>query len=174
MGTPAVSCQYTLQIKSVEIPPNTPATVNPNASIIHSAYDTSGVLNAGTGVPVTRCAYFHQAIGGGGTATIDLTALPGTNNGVVDGSGLRVQCFRIRAVDAAGVDNGAAVNITSVGAANPYDLAGAAFDATLEPGQQLIFFGNEATPNIGALACELTLSGGGAATDGCEFTIVMG
>jgi len=129
-------------------------------------------MGAGLPVPASQCAFFHQALGGGLAATIDLTALPGTNNGVVDGSGLKVNGVHFRAATALGADNGAAVTIV-VGAANGYELSGPAFSITLAPGQEFAYMGNNATPDIAAADRTLDMTGANA-LDGVEVSLIMG
>jgi hypothetical protein len=151
---------------------STPATSGTtNAQLVHNGYNDSGTLNAASTPPVTKMACFHQALSTG-TATIDLTALVGSNAGTVSGSGLKVQWIKLKAVTAAGLNNGNTVNI-AVGASNGYELAGAGFDVTLQPGQIMAIYGNDATPDISGSAKDLDMTGTGS-TDGFEVTICMG
>ena len=72
-----------------------------------------------TTIPVTHYSHAEYTLDGGGAATIDLTALLGTQEDI-DATGLKVQLFRVKSNSA---DNGALT--ISPGAANPYVLFGA-------------------------------------------------
>ena len=116
-------------------------------------------------MPVTKSVYFVVSLSGG-AATIDLTSLTGVNNESVDGTGLKLQVLKMKN------RTGNATMTIDVGASNGYELAGAGFEATLQAGQELTFFGNDATPDIGASAKTLDLTGTG--TESAEISIVMG
>ena len=135
-----------------------------NSVITHSEFDETYTLNSGTPVPVTKTAHFIQALSTG-TATVDLTSLTGTNGATVTGDGLKVQFLRVKNL-------GAAVVSLTFGAANPFLLSGTGWKMTLQPGQILTYFGNDATPDIGAAAKNIDLAGSGSETS--EWTVVMG
>ena len=143
---------------------NTESASDENRKIIHSAFNESGILSAASTPPVTKAACFVQALTAG-TATIDLTALTGTNGASVDGTTLKVQYFRMKNL-------GANPMSITFGGSDPYNLAGADFKMTLEQNQNFEHFGNNATPDIAAGAKNLDLAG--TTTQTCEITIVMG
>ena len=146
---------------------NVPVLTATAKQVRHTLYNRENLqLNGATTPPVTKVAIFSKAMSGG-AATIDLAALTGTNGAAVDGTGLKVQLFKIKAPAA----NSAAVTI-AVGASNGYDLSGSAFSLTLAPGQEMTLFGNDATPDIGSSDKELDMSGSG--TDALECVCVMG
>lgn len=141
---------------------NTPAS---SSVIQHNAWnkDISISATASSSVPeaVTKCAAFTKALSSG-SATIDLTALTGTNGATVDFSTLKVQ--------AAYFENPStnANNITvTFGASNGYLLAGTAWKVILAPGQAFLFRGYEATPDVGSSAKNIDLSGTAAQTLRC-------
>jgi len=132
--------------------------------VVHAAFNESGTLNAASDPPATKVAEFVQALTDG-AATVDLTALTGTNGASVDGSGLKVQLIRVKNLG----DN--TLTLT-VGADNGYNLAGAGFSHALESGQIFEMHGNDATPDIAGADCEIDLAG--TTTQTSEWTIVMG
>ena len=84
-------------------------------------------LGPATTPPVTAYSADEWTLDISGAATIDLTDLPGTQ-GDVDGTGLKVQAFRV---------HGAATNgalTISPGASNPYSLFGSGNDLELPAG----------------------------------------
>lgn len=162
----SVSVNYTTNITTNEtIDTNVPAAQASKAVVIHDAFNTATTLTSSTTPPATLAAYFEQALTAG-AATIDLTSLTGTNNLSIDGTGLKVQAFRFK--NQAG---NAAITLV-VGASNGYDLLGAATSVTLAAGQEIVIFGNDATPDVAAGDKELDISGTG--TEICEITIVLG
>jgi len=136
-----------------------------NKDIVHNGLNKSQTLEAWTTVPVTKHAAFQQALAVG-AATIDLRALAGTQ-GAVDGNGLKVQAVMFRNP----ATNANAITIAK-GAANGYELLGAGWSITLQPGQQVQLFLNDAAPDIAGGAKTMDLSGTLAQVLDCE--IVMG
>lgn len=135
-----------------------------NRVVIHNQYNSSATLDANTTPPVTKVAAFSQALTAG-AATIDLTALTGTNGASVDGTGLKVQVFKIK--------NKGANNLTvKFGASNPYNLLGASWTLILAQNQEITVYGNDATPDIASGAKNIDLSG--TTTQTSEVVIVMG
>jgi hypothetical protein len=93
----SVNVAYEVKVTVTEtLATNVPATPAGARSVVHSAWNTSKALATGTAPPATKVAAFEQALTGG-TATIDLSALLGTNGVTVVGTGLRVQILRLRA-----------------------------------------------------------------------------
>ncbi len=132
------------------------AGANPDAvapSIVHSGFNTSKTLNAGSTPPASLTASFNKPLSSG-TATIDLTALVGTNGGAVSLSGLRLQVLKVIAKS-----TNANPIVLTFGAANPYNLLGSAFVVSLLPGQEFLFYGNNAAPVVGSGAKNIDLSG---------------
>lgn len=163
----AVTVTYAATVNTVEtLSTNVPAISTANNTITHSGYSTTATLTASTTPPVTQCAYFLKALTVG-AATIDLTALTGTNGATINGTGLKVQVAKFK--------NPAtnANNITvKFGAANPYNLLGASWTLILAPGQEITVYGNDATPDIAAGAKDIDLSGTGSQELQCS--IIMG
>ena len=139
-----------------------------NNSVVHSGFSIAGTLNAGSTVPATTVVAFEQALTAG-AAEIDLTALPGTNGAVVDLTGLKVQLFQIRG------KTGNANPITiqpDTGGTDDYELMGASFLAIVQADQQLMFSGNDSTPDVGPTDKIFSLAGTGAQS--VEVVIVAG
>ena len=88
-----------------------------------------------------------------GAATIDLTALTGTNGAAVDFTGLKVQAAKF--INPVG---NAAMTIT-FGATNPYLLGGTAFKWILSAGQELLVYLNDASPDVASGAKNIDISG---------------
>lgn len=141
-----------------------------NNSALFNGLNENGdsyILTSSTDVPVTKHSEFQQALSSG-TATIDLTALPGlTDDETVDGTGLKVQIAKFRNL----ASNANAITIT-FGASNPYNLLGSAFVMELLPGQSITLYLDEAAPDIASGAKNLDISGTGAQILECQF--VMG
>lgn len=146
---------------------NVPAAATGSKSITHSGFNQSFTLNAASSVPITQVAYFTQALTAG-AATIDLTALVGTNNVEIDGTGLKVRAIMFTAA------SGNANPITiGVGASNGYELAGATWEETLKAGQSTgVKYLGSGAPDIGASDCTLDLAGTG--TQSVNVAIALG
>ena len=123
-------------------------------------------LKSDSSPPVTCGSLFQQVLTDG-AATIDLAALDGLNDKVVNGTGLRVQLLRIKAPSSN-------VNPITVakGASNGYDGFGAAFSVTLQPGAEATFLTNDAGSDIGSANKTLDLTGTGA--QALDVEIIMG
>ena len=135
-----------------------------NRVVTLNQYNSSAQLDANTTPPVTKTAVFLATLSGG-ALTLDLTALTGTNGIAVDGTGLKVQLFKIK--------NKGANNLTvKFGASNPYNLLGASWTMILAQNQEISFYGNDASPDISSSAKNIDLSG--TTTQTSEVVIVMG
>jgi len=163
----AVSVTYASTVTVAEtLPGAIPSALAAKKIVTHDVFNTSLTLNAASTPPASTMAAFTQALSGN-TATIDLTTLVGTNGSVVNGTGLKVQLLKAKAT----ATNANPITI-SVGAANGYDLSGAAFSVTLSAGQEVTLYGNDASPDIAAGDKEIDLLGTGAQT--IDIMIVMG
>lgn len=161
----SVAATIGLQVKSVEtLANNTGSAADSKRVVTHDRYDESHVLTASTTPPVTKCAYWLQALSGG-AATVDLTAMTGTNGATVDGTDLKVQGLHVKNL-------GANTLTLTFGAANPYNLLGAAFVIVLTQDQEFMMYGNDATPDVAAGAKDIDLAGTGAQTS--EWSVVLG
>lgn len=138
-----------------------PASTN---VVTHTEYDEAFSLSALTTPPATKVAEFLMTLDTG-AFTIDLRDLTGTNAGVIDGNGLKVQVFRFKNL-------GANTMTLTFGGSNPYNLLGSAFVVDIPAGAHFMYFGNDATPDIASGAKEIDVTGTGAQT--AEVTIIMG
>jgi len=104
-----------------------------------------------------------------GAATIDLTALTdwGLNEADPNATGLKLQILAIKAK----ATNTAGITITP-GASNAYNALGSAFSVTLMAGQEIKFYGNDATPDVASDAKTLDLAGTG--TDSLDIEMIFG
>lgn len=145
---------------------NVPAATSNKRTITHDQFNTAATLNAESTPPATKVACFEQTLTGG-TDTVDLTNLTGTNGSSVDGTGLRVQAMKVKSKS----DNSGSATI-AIGASNGYDGFGANFEITLAPGGEQTIFTNDAGGDIGATKKDLDITG--TADDVLEIAIVMG
>ena len=163
----SVSVSYESKVNTVETITTAVPAISSNAnSVLHNAYSTSKAMTASTTPPATQCAYMLKALSGG-AGTIDLTSLTGANGAAVDGTGLKVQVMKFKA----STGNTGAITVT-FGASNAYNLLGSSFTFDVKAGQEVTIYGNDATPDISASACEIDLSGTGSET--LQVSIVMG
>lgn len=154
----SVSVDYLARVTVTETIENSVPDVLPaNGAIKHDQFNTAKTLNADTTPPATLTASFSKALSSG-AATIDLTALTGSNGAAVDLTGLKVQVLRLLNPIAN------ANNITiAKGASNGFvPAAGSAFNVTLAPGQEITIYGNDATGDVGSGAKTLDLTGTGS------------
>jgi len=163
----SVNVTLALTLTTIEtITENTPAATDANSQVTHNQFNVSETLTGTTDTPVSKCAYFEQALSSG-TATIDLTNLSGTNGGTIDGTGLKVQCFL--ATNKSTNENSITI---SKGASNGYGLGGDSWSHQLEVGQSILIYGNESADDISGSAKTIDLSGTG--TEILQVGIVMG
>ena len=164
----SVSVSYTSDVTVVETlsSSSTPSAIEGNRKVTHTAYNTSVSLTSGTTVPATVVAGFNTALSGG-SGSIDLTSMTGTNGVSVDATGLKVQVIKVKAAS----DNSGALTLAD-GATNGYELAGNGWTVALSPGQEVLLYGNDATPDVGASAKTIDLSGTG--TDDIDVIVVAG
>lgn len=135
-----------------------------NPTIYLSAFDDTYQLDASTTPPVTKCVVDVIPLVAG-AYTIDLTTIQGTNGTAQDMTGLKVQFFRFKNL-------GANDMTITFGASNPYNLLGSAFVVVVKAGQQFMFYGNDATPDVGAGAKNIDVTG--TLVQEFELTIVAG
>jgi len=163
----SVNVAYQAKVAVTEtLESNVPATPTGSRSVVHSAWDSTKTLKNDSSPPATKVAAFEQALTAG-EATIDLTALTGTNGATVVGSGLRVQVLRVRAP----ATNGNPITIAK-GISNGYDGLGASFSHALVPGGEALFFLNDAGGDIGGSNKTLDLDGTGSQV--LQVEVVLG
>ena len=161
----SVTLSYSSKISVSEtLETNVPAATD--KGVTHTGYDTTATLNATSTPAATKFAAFEKALSTG-TATIDLTALVGTNGAAVDGSGLRVQAIKFR-----NKSTNANVMTLSKGASNGYDGLGASASITLSPGGEVLLLLKGAGAVIGGTNKNLDLAG--TLTQVAEIGIILG
>lgn len=114
----------------------------------------------------TKVAAFTKALTAG-AATIDLTTLVGTNGAAVNATGLKLQAAKFINPST----NANAITIEA-GASTGYDIFGASGLVVLAPGQEILFFGNEATVEVSASLKDIDISGTG--TQALTCVLVFG
>jgi hypothetical protein len=163
----SVNVAYLAKVSVTEtLETNVPATPATARSVVHSAWDSVKTLNSASTPPASKVAAFEQALTSG-DATLDLTALVGTNGVVVDGSGLRVQVLRLRAP----ATNGNPITV-SKGASNGYDGFGADFSLTLAAGAEVLLFSKDSGGDIAGANKTLDLVGTGSQV--LQVEVVLG
>lgn len=143
-----------------------PGAAETKRRVTHDAWNSAKSLSGSTTPPATLHAAFEKALVAG-VATIDLTALVGTNGIAVDGTGLRVQVLRVRAKST----NANPITIGK-GAANGYTGLGATYSEALAPGAENLHYVNDAGSDIGGTNKNLDLAGTLAQV--LEVEIVLG
>lgn len=136
----------------------------PTPNINHTGFSTRGTFTASSAVPVTVVSADEIALVAG-AHTIDLEALPGTNGATVVGTGLKVQLFKFK-------NTGTNAMTIGVGAANGYELKGAGWTEILLAGQEMLFNGNELTPDVAGADSEIDIAG--TAVETFQVIIVLG
>lgn len=162
----SVTVSYASTVTTAEVLETNVVAAASNAvkTVTHTGYNSSATLNSGSTPPATKCAYFLQALSGG-AATIDLTSLTGTNGATVNTNGLKVQVFKAK-------NMGSNVMTFSEGASNGYELAGNGWTVAVQPGQEFLFYGYDATPDVGGSAKTIDIAGTGSQT--AQISIVAG
>jgi hypothetical protein len=150
----SVALTYETKLTVIEtLGVNVPDVDVANARIVHNAFNTNLSLNGTSSPPVTKVVATQKALAAG-VGTLDLTALVGTNGAVVDLSTLKVQAVKFRNPST----NANAITVT-FGAANPYLLGGAAWKFILEPGMEIVVYGNDKTPDVDSTHKNIDLAG---------------
>lgn len=160
----AVEAVLTANLKVVETLTN-PALDVGDKTLTFTGYNDSKTLNATSSPVATKSAVFAQALTAG-AATIDLTALVGTE-GTVDGTGLKVRAVKFRGKST----NANPITITT-GAANGYNLPHALFSYQVYPGCWVEAYFADSAQTIAAGDKNIDLAG--TASQVLECVIVMG
>jgi hypothetical protein len=164
----SVAATYVSSITAVETidSASAPFASASDKTITHTGLNKTASLTGATTPPVTKHAANELTLSSG-AGTLDLRALVGTNGGAVDGNGLKVQCIKF-------VNKSTNANSMTIGegASDGYELCGNAWSVTLAPGQEFLFYGNDATPDIGAAAKDIDIAGTGSQV--LQYQVVMG
>lgn len=155
---------YALSISGIEEVVNAFVAAS-NNTVTLNGLSLTGQLTGDTQIPVSKQAVFEKALAAG-VGTIDLTSLPGVS-GTVDGSGLKVQLLILRNKPG----NANAITIKA-GASNGYDIFGASGEITLAPGQAIILFGDDKSPDVAAGDRTIDLTG--SLTQVLQVHVVLG
>lgn len=151
----SVKVNYKVECNIVEtLETNIDGLAAGDKSVTHDAFNTQKSLDDSSTPAVTKVADFKFEIAGG-DAAIDLQSVTGGGvNGVaVVMDTLKVQVFRVRNP----VGNAA---VTIDGGTAPYNLMGASWQVILLAGQEMTFYGNEATPDVAIGAKDIQFVGG--------------
>jgi len=144
----------------------TPAATASSRRVTHSLFDTSDTFASGSTPPVTTMAAFELDMIAG-AAEIDFRDLDGTNDGAVDGNGLKVAAIKFRAKAA----NANPIKI-AVGAANGHELAGSDFAVSLLSSDEILMKFNNTGQDIDDTHKILDVTGTG--TQGLECIVLLG
>lgn len=133
---------------------------DPNDSTVsQNGLNEEGTLTATTTPPVTLSSAY-RVTQSSGAATIDLTAFRGlTANESLNATGLKLQLMKLRNLST----NTHKISVTK-GASNGYglDSAGTSWTVVLDPGQSVLFFLDDAAPDVGNTAKTIDVSGTGS------------
>jgi hypothetical protein len=146
------------------LPNNTGSASDGNRVVTHDQYNESGALNGATTPPATTQASFLLALVAG-AKSVDLRALDGTNDGVIDGNGLRVQIVRVKNL-------GANDMTVKSGASNGHTGLFGTAGLTIPPGGVAMLYTNDGAIDIDATHKVWDVTGTGAQTS--EWTVVLG
>ncbi len=134
--------------------------------VTHTGFSTNGTMSATSTPPATLVSYETITLSSG--ATIDLTALTGTNGITVDGSSpaeQRVQLFKVK-------NTGTNAMTFTEGAATGYLLLGSGWKIILLAGQEALVQLNDAAPEITSSLKHIDVAGTDAET--FELSVVIG
>lgn len=163
---PAVNLVWAMQATITEtLPNNIDSAPDATRKVVHSAFNEGSTLTATTTPPVSRTANFVKALTAG-AATIDLTAVSGTNGVTVDLSTTKVQVVRIKNL-------GANTLTVKAGASNGHTGIFTATNGTvIQPGGIAMIYSNNQGDTVDATHKTWDLTGTGTQT--AEWTIVTG
>ena len=160
----SVSVTYAATATVVEtLPNNTGSAPTATRQVTHTEYNESATLNSGSTPPATLVAEFLLTLTAG-AATIDLTALTGTNSATVDGTGLRPQVVRIKNL-------GANAMTFVTGASNGHNHFTSS-GTVVRPSGHIMNFPYDGDEDIDATHKTWGVSGTGSQT--AEVTIILG
>lgn len=145
---------------------NTDSAEAPKRTVTHDQFNTALSLKAGSTPAVSKVAAFKQALTAG-AATVNLASLTGTNGATVNGTGLKVQVLKVKNLG----DN----PLTIIPKATTgYAMFGAIGTGSLEilAGGEVLLYGNENAPDVGATSKDFSLSG--TLIEESEWTLVLG
>lgn len=144
-----------------------------NPVLTHNEFKVDGVtLDSSTTPAISRVVSFTLTLSGG-TGTIDLTALTGSNGVAVDLTGLKIQGIFI---EPASTNAGVGTFVT--GSTNGHNLGGSAtFEITVGKGATGLSTGyaqtwNEDGQDVASADADIDVSGG--TTDAFDITIIAG
>lgn len=167
----SVTVVYKSQVDVTEVlETNVPAMAS-GSSVQHTGYSTSLALSS-TGISgrpaATKCAIFSKALSGG-SATIDMTSLTGTNGATVDFTGLKVCVMKFKNPSS----NANAITVAK-GASNGFGLttSGTTFSIPIPPGGEITLESDEGTPDVGSGAKTLDLTG--TSSQALQVTLIAG
>lgn len=165
----SLAVTYASQVSVTETIENVYVDGN-NATVTVNGLNSSADLNASSTPPVTKESAGTLTLSSG-SGTLDLTSLPDLNGvaAAVTLTGLKPQVVKLRNKST----NANAMTIAK-GASNGYTGFGSAFSVTLQPGDEVLWKGNDnsGVTDVGSGARTLDVSGTGAQV--LEFHIVAG
>lgn len=139
-----------------------------NAVVTHSKFNVGFNLNSTTTPAAQKVASFSKAMVGG-AGTIDLTALPGTNGAIIDGTGLVVIGFLV-------TNPSNNIILVGQGASNPYPVWGSSMvSLRIQKGGTILQYesnGNGFGVAISSSNKNINIAGSG--TDSLNVVIVLG
>ena len=152
-----VAVTYASTLTVVEtLSTNVPDATAP--TVTHNGFNRTATLNASSTPPASKMASFQKALSAG-AATIDLTALTGTNGATVDFTGLKMASVKFQNP----ATNANAITVKA-GAATAYLIGGAAWSWILQPGDEFLWESGvvNAAPTVSGSLKSIDLAGTGS------------
>lgn len=151
-----IQAKYSMKCSVVEeITTGVAGAASAKRQITYDNFDVGGTLLPDGSVPVSKVVATTKALTTG-ALTLDFTSITGANNLAQDMTGLRLQLLMI-----ANPTGNGSMNFAE-GASDGYEALGNGFDFTLLAGQRILFYGNEATPEVASGAKTIDVAGTGS------------
>lgn len=161
----SVTANYVSTLTVTEVIGNIPLANPSESSIVHDQLNRTVSMSATTTVVATTVVAETFALTAG-AATIDLTNLVGSNNNVVNATGLKLKA--IKAYNAVGNS----VITMKAGATNPYLAFGASWSITLDADQEIMAYLANAAPAVSGTTKSIDLAGTG--TQALKIMFIFG
>ncbi len=149
------NCTYNITVSGIQTLDTGISSGSRDRTVEHSNINTQKSLtgtSSSSQPAVTKMVWGNQALSGG-AATLDLTALTGTNGATVDFTGLKVCVAKFKN------PSGNAAMTVKFGAATPYNLGGASWTFILAADSEMTIYSNEGSPDVSGSAKHIDLSG---------------
>lgn len=159
----SVSAKYRFQL-TVTDQPAAGLDLATDVPYTHEITHTLTTLD-GTTTPAVTKSFSDTVALSAGAVSLDLTSLAGPNSTTIDFTGLKIQIFEMSCPDT----NTGVISMTN-GAANPYDIYGAAGGiVSLVPGGRIMCYTDDELEDVDGTHKQLDFAGTGVET----FSIIL-